>query len=156
MQSEGQARGSQHIHPKIHFSPQRLFRTTKSLLRFLCLFVAIISSGRSGKELLYPFRDAFKTLRLFRFAFPDDEHAPTEATQEPLLQLIARGVAVEFGEPPVTSRGRRRAIFTTAMPMPETSMHKNGEPMFRQHHVRRDEPPSKHLCCFFAAAFFRT
>jgi hypothetical protein len=36
----------------------------------------------------------------YRFTFPNHDHAPAEFPERGLMHLVARGVAVEFGQPP--------------------------------------------------------
>ena len=51
------------------------------------------------------------------------------------MEFIARGVAVEFRQPPFAPVRRRRAVFAAAMPMPETTVNEDDRFVFRQKNV---------------------
>ena len=72
-----------------------------------------------------------------RFAFPNYNHAPAEFPQRGLMHLVARGIAVEFRQPPFTPVRRRRAVLATRMPMPEAAVDEDGGFVFREHDVHR-------------------
>ncbi len=58
------------------------------------------------------------------------------------MQLVARGVAVEFGQPPFAPVRGRRAVFAAAMPMPETAVDKDRHFVFGKKNVHRDSTRS--------------
>ena len=51
------------------------------------------------------------------------------------MNFVARGVTIEFGEPPFATMRRRRAIPATAMSMPEAAVNKDGGLVFWQNDV---------------------
>src|SRR5262245_55667545 len=53
--------------------------------------------------------------------------------------FVARGVAVEFGQPPLLSVGRRRAVLAALVSMPEAAVDEDGGFVFGQENVRTDE-----------------
>ena len=55
------------------------------------------------------------------------------------MHLISRRIPVEFREPPFTTAGRSRTVFTTLMPMPEAAVDEDGGFVFRQDDVGADE-----------------
>ena len=63
-------------------------------------------------------------------------HAPAEFPERGLMEFVARGVAVEFGQPPFTAVGRRRAVLATLMPMPEAAVNEDDGSVPRQNDVR--------------------
>lgn len=52
------------------------------------------------------------------------------------MEFVARGVAVEFRQPPFAAVRRRRAVLAAPMPMPEAAMNKDDRLVFDEHHVR--------------------
>lgn len=51
------------------------------------------------------------------------------------MHFVPRGVAIEFLHPEGAVVRRRRAVFTTAMPVPEAAVDENRETVFGQHEV---------------------
>ena len=51
------------------------------------------------------------------------------------MKFVARGVAIEFGQPPFAAVRRRRAVLAAFVPMPEASMDEDGDALFHQHEV---------------------
>ena len=80
-----------------------------------------------------------KLFRFLRLAFPNHNRAPAEFAQCPLMQFVTRGVAFEFLQPPFAPVRGRSAILAAAMPMPETAVDENGNPLLRHHEIRSDE-----------------
>ena len=58
------------------------------------------------------------------------------------MEFVARGVAVEFGEPPIAAVRRRRAVLAPAMPMPEAAVDEDGGFVFREKDVGADKTRS--------------
>ena len=83
--------------------------------------------------------EAGQSLWFFGLTFPDHNRAPAEFVQSALMQLVARGVAIEFFQPPFAPVRGRSAVLAAAMPMPETTVDKNGNALFYQNNVRSDE-----------------
>jgi len=61
------------------------------------------------------------------------------------MDFVARGVALQFGEPPFTTVSRCRAIIATAMTMPEAAVDKDDGLVFRQNDVGTDEAAAQKL-----------
>ena len=99
----------------------------------------MVDSGFPGQSASETDAQAVEFFRFLGFAFPDDECAPAEFAQGALMNFVTRGVAIELGEPPVASAGRRRAVLASAMPMPEAAVNKYGEALFCEDEVGRDE-----------------
>ena len=99
---------------------------------FLCAFCAFLRLFLPAVFL------CLLCFRFFGFTFPHDEGAPAELAQGALMELIAGGVAVELGEPPVASGRGRRAVLATGMPMPETPVNEHCETVLRQNEIGAD------------------
>jgi len=78
-------------------------------------------------------------LWFFGLIFPNHHRAPAEFAQRALMQLVARGVAIEFFQPPFAPVRGRGAVLAAAMPMPETAVDENRNALFYQNNVRSDE-----------------
>ena len=93
-----------------------------------------------------PFREfpaeAVQSLWFFGLTLPNHHRVPAEFAQGPLMQLVAGGVAVEFGQPPLAPVRGRGAVPTTAMPMPETAVDKYRNLVLGQDDVGSDESRS--------------
>jgi hypothetical protein len=81
----------------------------------------------------------FQFVWFFGLTFPDHDRIPAEFAKCALMQFVAGGVAVEFFQPPIAPVRGRSAIPATAMPMPETTVDENGNPLFRQNEIRSDK-----------------
>ena len=55
------------------------------------------------------------------------------------MQFVARGVAVEFRQPPFAAVRRRRAVPATRMPVPEAAVNENRDALFYQNDVGTNE-----------------
>lgn len=75
--------------------------------------------------------------RIFRFTFPDYHHAPAEFLERALIPFIARGVAVEFFQPEFAAVRGHGAVFTAAVPMPETAVDEDRGFVFGQENIGR-------------------
>lgn len=78
---------------------------------------------------------AFKVSGSLGGALPNHERTPAKFAERPLVDFVARGVAVEFLQPEGAVLCRRRAIPATTMPMPETSVNEDDGSVLRQHDV---------------------
>ena len=54
------------------------------------------------------------------------------------MEFVARGIAVEFGQPPFTPVRGRRAVLAAAMPVPKAAMDEDGGFVFGEKDVHRD------------------
>src|ERR1043166_2569741 len=63
--------------------------------------------------------EPFESLRRFGFTFPNHNHTPAQFLQCSLMQFVARGVAIQFREPPFVAVRRRRAVPASFVSMPE-------------------------------------
>ena len=52
------------------------------------------------------------------------------------MQLIARGIAVEFGQPPFTTVRWRGAVSAALVPVPKAAVDEDDGLVLGQHHVR--------------------
>jgi len=68
-------------------------------------------------------------------AFPDRDHAPTEAAQGGGVALVAGGVAFEFFAPPRPAGFWNAGVFAIPMEMPEAPVHENADPVARENNV---------------------
>jgi hypothetical protein len=51
------------------------------------------------------------------------------------MEFVARGVPVEFGQPPFAAIRRCRAVLTALVPVPEAAVNEDDRFVFNQHHV---------------------
>lgn len=73
---------------------------------------------------------------MLQAAFPEDQHPPATADQLALLAPVSRGIAIQLVAPERLARGGGGGIKAAFVAVPETAMHKNDEPIFRQHEIR--------------------
>ena len=73
---------------------------------------------------------------------------PAKFAQGALMQFVADGVAVEFGQPPFTAVRWGRAVLAAFVPMPEAAVDKDRNALSDQDNVRRDETALRWLRAF--------
>jgi len=68
--------------------------------------------------------------------FPDRQYSPAGSLQFDTIPRVATNIVAEFFLPEIEAGGGRRGVFTSAMPVPETSMDENRGSILRQYEVR--------------------
>jgi len=68
-------------------------------------------------------------------AFPDRDHAPTEAAQGSGVAFVAGGVAFEFFAPPRPAGFWNSSVLAVPMEVPEAPVHENADPVARKNNV---------------------
>jgi hypothetical protein len=97
------------------------------------------SFGRMGRC----FRDFDNKLpqSFFRFpselTFPNCNHTPPNLSQLRLLAAVSLDVCVELMLPTFGVVGWRRGVAASLMPVPETSMNEDSDPVLREYQVGR-------------------
>jgi hypothetical protein len=77
----------------------------------------------------------FKCARLLGLAFPNDSHVPTLSSKSSFVPLISLNGRFKFVHPKFAPGVWNRCAVFARMTMPETSMYKDCELVFRQHDV---------------------
>src|SRR5688572_12700257 len=103
----------------------------------------VISGGAGTKSLRQCYERRRSSRRRIRTHFSHSaSHSQITITRQPtkfpelgLMQLVARGVAVQFRQPPFAAVRRRRAVLATLMPMPKAAVDEDGGFVFRQKDV---------------------
>lgn len=75
-------------------------------------------------------------LPMSKSTLPNYQYAPAQAKQSTHVSMIAINVTGQLSAPEVRSRSRTGSINALLMLVPETAMHKNGDPILWKYYVR--------------------
>ena len=81
-------------------------------------------------------QSTFSAFGFFEFARPNDNDLPPLLLELLVIALVASHVLPELFQPKLLSCARSRGPFASLMPMPKTTVNKDGGLVFRQHQVR--------------------
>lgn len=76
-----------------------------------------------------------KLIKVFQFAFPDNQHFPTEIEKALKMFLITNHIPIELFVPVFSIAARARRMLASRMLVPETAMDKYNFTMFGQDNI---------------------